>query len=59
VDLSIYNQISQKVVNLVSGKQAAGVYQVEWNAKGFASGVYYYRLSTDKYVETKELILLR
>ncbi len=59
VELSIFNLLGQKVVTLVSEKQAAGVYQVEWNAKAYASGVYYYRLSTDKFVETKKLILLR
>jgi hypothetical protein len=35
------------VAILVSEKQSAGSYQVEWDATGFASGVYYYKLSTD------------
>jgi hypothetical protein len=60
VDLSIYNLIGQKVATLVSGKQQAGFYQVEWDASGFASGVYYYRLSTDAgFVRTRKLVLLR
>ena len=40
VNLSIYNVIGQKVTTLVSEKQSAGSYQVEWNASKFASGVY-------------------
>jgi hypothetical protein len=60
VDLSVYNILGQKVATLVSGKQKAGDYRVEWHASGFASGVYYYRLKTDTgFVQTKKLILLK
>jgi hypothetical protein len=60
VDLSIYNSLGQKVVTLISEKQDSGQYQVEWDATGFASGVYYYRLSTSaEFAQTKKLILLR
>ena len=59
VELSIYNVLGQKVATLVDKKQAAGRYQVEWNAGAFASGVYYYRLSSEAFVETKKLILLK
>jgi hypothetical protein len=60
VDLSIYNLLGQKVVTLVSKKQKAGNYKVEWDASGYASGVYYYRLQTSTdFVQTKKLILLK
>jgi len=60
VDLSIYNILGQKVAALVSEKQPAGSYKVEWNASGFASGVYLYRLTTDKgFVQTCKLIVLK
>jgi len=60
VELSIYNLFGQKVVNLVSGKQAAGRYQVEWDASGYSSGVYYYRLTTDAgFTQTRKLMLLK
>jgi len=60
VRLTIFNLLGQKVATLVSKKQAAGTYQVEWDARGFASGVYYYRLSTEKgFVYTRKLILLK
>jgi flagellar hook assembly protein FlgD len=32
VELSIYNLLGQKVATLVSGKQAAGQHQIEWDA---------------------------
>jgi hypothetical protein len=60
VDLTIYNLLGQKVVTLVSEKQPAGKYQVKWDASDFASGVYYYRLSTiSGFVQSKKLVLLK
>lgn len=44
----------------MSEKQQAGYYKIEWNASGFASGVYYYRMrSSNGFTKSKKLILLR
>ena len=60
VELNIYNVLGQKVITLVTRRQKAGYHQVEWDASGFASGVYYYRLQTDAgFVQSKKLILLK
>jgi hypothetical protein len=59
VDLSIYNVLGQKVVILVSKKQKAGHYEVEWNVSGFASGVYYYMIKAGDFKDVKKMILLK
>jgi hypothetical protein len=59
VELSIYNLLGQKVVTLVSEKQKAGHHQVEWNASGFASGIYYYKITAGEFQDVKKMILLR
>jgi len=60
VELSIYNLLGQKTAVLVSRKQAAGNYKVEWNASGYASGIYIYKLKTDKgFTAARKLILLK
>ena len=59
VELSIYNLLGQKVATLVSMKQAAGSYQVVWNASGLPSGIYYYRLQAGDFIQTKKLMLLK
>lgn len=60
IELGIYNLLGQKLVTLVSGKQRAGSHRVEWDASGFASGVYFYRIATDEgFVENKKLIFLK
>lgn len=60
VEISIYNILGQKVATLVNKKQPAGVYTIEWDATGFASGVYFYRLETvEGFVQTKKLVVLK
>ena len=60
VELSIYSLLGQKVATLVSEYQNAGYYNVQWDASGFASGVYFYRIVTDNgFSNTKKLILLK
>jgi len=60
VNLSIYNILGQKVTTLVNKKQPAGSYKVEWDASSFASGVYFYKLVTDKgFDRTRKLLLLK
>jgi len=59
VNLSIYNLLGQRIATLIQEKQQAGSYQIEWNATGFASGIYLYRLQTDNFIQTKKLVLLK
>ena len=59
VELSIYNLTGQKVATLVQVTQRAGFHQVEWDASGFASGVYYYHLEAGEFREVKKMVLLR
>jgi Zn-dependent metalloprotease len=59
VELSIYNILGQKIVSLVSEKQVAGTYAVEWDASGLASGIYYYRLDAGDFQDMKKMVLLK
>ena len=63
VELSIYSILGQKVATLVNKKQPAGTYNVQWDASGFASGIYIYQLKAggqkQNAVLTKKLILLK
>jgi hypothetical protein len=58
VSLTVYNTLGQQVSQLVSGEQEAGYHEVRFDASGLSSGVYFYRLSTSSFVETKKLLLL-
>jgi len=59
VNLSIYNLLGQKVATLIDKKQPAGYYQVEWDASGFSTGVYYYMLTTEKFQKVQKMILIK
>jgi hypothetical protein len=59
VELKIYDLLGRDVATLVNEKKAPGTYEVTWDASGQASGVYFYRLSTPNFVQTKKLVLLR
>jgi hypothetical protein len=59
VELSVYNLLGQKVVTLISEKQNAGRYQAEWDADGFAGGVYFYRLKAGDFSDIKKMVLIK
>jgi hypothetical protein len=59
VDLSIYNTLGQKVATLVNEKRKAGIHQVTWDASGYASGIYYYKIETGEFQDVKKMILLK
>lgn len=60
VDLSIYNILGQKISTLVSIKQTAGEYQIQYDANKLAAGVYYYKLQVDNiFVEIKKMVLIK
>ncbi|MEJ2543867.1 MAG: T9SS type A sorting domain-containing protein [Calditrichaceae bacterium] len=59
IDLSIYNSLGQKVCTLVSEQQGAGNYSVEWNASGFSSGIYFYRIKAGSYEMVRKMLLVK
>jgi len=59
VDLSVYNVNGQRVVRLLDEDRPAGLHEVRWDAHGFASGVYFARLSTTAFTRTQRLTLLK
>jgi predicted CXXCH cytochrome family protein len=59
VTVVIYDALGNQVARLVNDYLAAGNYNVTWNAKNYASGVYYYRLESKDFVQVKKMILLK
>ncbi|MGB6648667.1 MAG: T9SS type A sorting domain-containing protein, partial [Bacteroidota bacterium] len=59
IKLSVYDLLGRDVATLLSGEYSPGEFQVVWNAIGFPSGVYVYRLIAGDYVETKSMMLLK
>lgn len=59
VKLSVFNSLGEEVTILVNGFIPAGLKTVKFDAQNFQSGVYYYRLETSGFVETKKMVLLK
>jgi hypothetical protein len=59
VTLTVYNQLGQKIAQLVNAEHEAGYYSVSWNASNMPSGIYFYELRTDKFSSIKKLILMK
>jgi hypothetical protein len=59
VKLSVYNLSGQKMATLVSQIQQAGYHQVEWDAGGLASGIYYFLIKAGEFKQVKKMVLLR
>lgn len=59
VKIYIYNSLGQKVTTLVDQAMSAGEHSVLLDATDWATGVYFYRLETDRYAETRKLVLLK
>ncbi len=64
INISIFNVLGQHVKTLVDGEVEAGAHQVIWDGADqsgaeVASGVYFYKMTTEKYVETRKMALMR
>jgi len=57
VSLTVYDILGRSIATLVDQRLSPGAYQVSWNSK-VASGVYFYRLHSGSYSETKKMIAL-
>ncbi|MBN1349787.1 T9SS type A sorting domain-containing protein, partial [candidate division KSB1 bacterium] len=59
VVLAIYDIQGRLVETLVDANQTAGVKTIKWDASGYASGVYVYKLKAVDFTDVKKLILLK
>lgn len=59
VTLKIYDITGKEVATLVDNNFSAGIYEADWDAKGFASGVYFYRLTAGEFSDVKKMMLVK
>ena len=59
VKLVIFNILGQEIATLVNTTQKAGTHDAVLDASRFTSGVYFYRLTTEGFSDTKQMILIK
>ncbi|MGB2696542.1 MAG: T9SS type A sorting domain-containing protein [Candidatus Zixiibacteriota bacterium] len=64
VNLTIYNVLGRKIKVLVNNFQTKGIKSITWDGKDqkgrmVATGIYFYRLETTDYAESKKMLLIK
>ncbi|VAX23314.1 Glycosyl hydrolase, BNR repeat precursor [hydrothermal vent metagenome] len=59
VSLKVYDALGKEVATLVKKNLAKGNYEVNFNAKSLASGIYIYTLKANNYSESKKMLLMK
>ncbi len=57
--LKVYDVLGNEVATIINEFKPAGSYEVEFSAAGLTSGIYFYKLQAENYVETKKMLLLK
>jgi Secretion system C-terminal sorting domain len=59
VIIKIFDLLGGEVITLVNEEMEAGWYRREYNASGYSSGIYIYRMQAGNYISTKKMILIK
>jgi hypothetical protein len=59
VTLIIYDILGNEITTLVNERKPTGRYEVIFDAAGFVSGIYFYKLQSGFFSETKKMLLIR
>ena len=59
VELTVYNILGQVVETLVDSDMQAGQHTVKWSGQNFSSGIYFYTLTTEDFVKTRKMLVLK
>ncbi len=59
VRLNVYNTLGQEVAEIVNSRLKEGYHEVNFDAFSLTSGIYFYRLEADKFVDVKKMIIIK
>lgn len=57
--LKIYDVLGNEIATLVDEYKQAGIYEVEWNTSDLPSGIYFYQMKIEGFVETRKMNLIK
>ena len=58
-ELSIFDMNGKKVATLIRDNMSAGYYEISWDASSLSSGIYFYSLQVDDFVDTKKMVFMK
>jgi hypothetical protein len=59
VHLNVYNALGQEVAEIINSRLKEGYHEVEFDAGILTSGIYFYRLEAEKFVDVKKMIIIK
>lgn len=59
VKINVYNVLGKEVSLLMSENKPAGRYSIDFDASSLTSGVYFYKIETGDFAETKRMVILK
>ena len=59
IELSVFDILGRKVAKLVEGKFEVGTHKVTFDATNLSSGIYFYKLKSEKFSAVKKMILMK
>jgi hypothetical protein len=59
VSIDIFDILGCKIAQLSEGSQGTGNHEITWDAAGFSSGIYFYRLTAGDFRQTRRMLLLK
>jgi len=59
VVIKVFDILGNEIETLVDEHKQTGTYELTWYAENLPSGVYFYQLKADSFVETKKMVLLK
>jgi photosystem II stability/assembly factor-like uncharacterized protein len=57
--IAIYDVLGREMKTLVNENLTAGSYEVEWNGTSYASGIYFYRMTSSSYTSVKRMLMIK
>jgi hypothetical protein len=57
--LKVYDILGKEIETLVNEKLSPGTYEVTFNGSNYSSGIYFYKLTTDSFNETKRMLMIK
>ncbi|MEJ2105053.1 MAG: T9SS type A sorting domain-containing protein [Ignavibacteriaceae bacterium] len=59
VSLKVYDILGNEIATLVNEDKPAGTYEIEFDGTNLPSGIYFYKLQADSFVEIKKMTLIK
>lgn len=59
IELVVYDALGNQIETLLTGDHEAGTYEVDFDATGLSSGIYFYQIRSASFTETRKLVLMK